>query len=198
MASHSRGTADRVRRVINAEVNGRCGTSMRARKNGEQEAMVCLQLVRKIVANVLSSNHPDGFEGQKLADGDARLYRSISCASRSFRTKIQGVKGGEQLMQEIGFRKVVREFVGYWVLEEREGERERLLEAVASIDAALAAMAVSTQRWRKSATEEAAERREQVLKDIEEDKNERILKLQRLREGKQPNGKEAAEFGDDR
>ena len=31
-----------------------------------------------------------------------------------------------------------------------------------------------------------------------EDKNERILKLQRLREGKQPNGKEAAESGDDR
>ena len=196
MASHSRGTADRVRRVINAEVNGRCGTSMRARKNGEQEAMVCLQLVRKIVANVLSSNHPDGFEGQKLAD--AHIYRSISCASRSFRTKIECVTGGEQLMQEIGFRKVVREFVGYWVLEEREGERERLLEAVASIDASLAAMAASTQRWRKSAAEEAADRREQVLKDIEEDKNERILKLQRLREGKQPDGKEAAESGDDR
>ena len=186
--------AERVRRIINAEVNGRCGASMRSRKNGEREALACLQLMRKVVANVLST-HPDGFEGVRQPGGEG-AFRQISCASKSFKTKIQPVVGGEALLRAIGYSKQVREFVGHYVLEERGGERERLLGAVAAIDGALGAMAASPAPRRQTATEEAAARREQVLKDIEADRDERKEKMQRRREGKRAGEADDAGEGD--
>ena len=146
--------AERVRRIINAEVNGRCGASMRSRKNGEREALACLQLMRKVVANVLST-YPDGFEGVRQPGGEG-AFRQISCASKSFKTKIQPVVGGEQLLREIGFSKQVIEFVGHYVLEERGGERERLPGAVAATDGALGAMAASPAPRRSAAEPGAA------------------------------------------
>ena len=84
----------------------------------------------------------------------------------------------------------------YYVLEERGGERERLLGAVAAIDGALGAMAASPAPRRQTATEEAAARREQVLKDIEADRDERKEKMQRRREGKRAGEADDAGEGD--
>uniref|UniRef100_A0A7S3QRY1 PUB domain-containing protein n=2 Tax=Dunaliella tertiolecta TaxID=3047 RepID=A0A7S3QRY1_DUNTE len=128
----------------------------------------CVAMLLKIFNNVLE--HP---EEQK--------FRQVKAGGNAFRNNISSIKGGEKLMTLAGWRVQVKDMEKYYVFEGDPGSRKMdiLRETANTLQKAMATVNEKAERKRQEmqaagAMEKA--RKEQILRALEDDKEDRKLR----------------------
>ena len=157
----------RMRAIVQREIHGRYGAGLRRRYNTEGDALACLMLLSKVVANVLES-------AVASAENKAK-FRSLSCSSTAFKTKLRDVRGGVDFLTALGFRKRVANFEAKYILEDSLYDESVMKIAADELKIAVRAAEekIATSTRMTTRDESDSERREALRRDIAEDRRDR-------------------------
>ncbi|KNC97752.1 uncharacterized protein SPPG_06753 [Spizellomyces punctatus DAOM BR117] len=140
-----------LRRLVDAHI---------LHENTAQAAQKCLETLQKIATNILNNR-------------TNTKYFSLKDSNQHLQNTILKQKGGQDALVLMGFRKRVKEFEAQWVFEDGLEKLAVAVDVFKEYGEKVRERCEREMRKRDMAALEQKMRREKVLMDIEEDRQER-------------------------